>query len=81
MASKGGAGGGEGFGSSGRHGLNGDDGWAEYETPMRGRIAEMRETYGEAAEEVLANEEAEIALFENNPGQYSYVFYVLRRKG
>ncbi len=70
-----------GFEIIGTHVLNEDDWWAEYYTPMRARIAEMRATYGEAAEEVLANEEAEIALFENNPGQYSYVFYVLRRKG
>ena len=57
-----------------------EDWWTDYYTPMRARIAAMRETYGEAAESVLAAEEAEIALFENNPGQYSYVFYVLRRK-
>lgn len=63
----------------GTHVLPPENWWAEYYTPMRQRIAEMRETYGEAAEEVLANEEAEIALFESNPGQYSYVFYVMRR--
>lgn len=56
-----------------------EDWWNEYYTPMRARIADMRETYGEAAKAVLDQEEAEIALFENNPGQYSYVFYVLRR--
>ncbi|MEP2830028.1 class I SAM-dependent methyltransferase [Parvibaculum sp.] len=64
----------------GTHVLPPEDWWAEYYTPMRQRIAEMRAEYGEAAEEVLANEEAEIALFESNPGQYSYVFYVMRRK-
>ena len=57
-----------------------EDWWTDYYTPMRARIAEMRDIYGEDAESVLANEEAEIALFENNPGQYSYVFYVMRRK-
>ena len=57
-----------------------EDWWDEYFTPMRARIAEMRRTYGEDAESVLASEEAEIALFENNPGQYSYVFYIMRRK-
>ncbi|MEX1152403.1 class I SAM-dependent methyltransferase [Parvibaculum sp.] len=56
-----------------------EDWWAEYYTSMRVRIAEMRATYGAAAESVLAAEEAEIALIENNPGQYSYVFYVMRR--
>ena len=40
----------------------------------------MRDIYGEDARSVLASEEAGIALFENNPGQYSYVFYVMRRK-
>ncbi|MEP0706931.1 MAG: class I SAM-dependent methyltransferase [Parvibaculum sp.] len=70
-----------GFEIIGTHVLSEDDWWAEYYTPMRARIAEMRATYGEAAEEVLANEETEIALFERHPGQYSYVFYVLRRKG
>tara|TARA_R110002110_G_scaffold6054_10_gene30611 strand:+ start:1330 stop:1608 length:279 start_codon:yes stop_codon:yes gene_type:complete len=34
--------------------------------------------FWEAAEAVLADAEAEIALFERNPGQYSYVFHVLR---
>ncbi|MFN4353216.1 class I SAM-dependent methyltransferase [Parvibaculum sp.] len=57
-----------------------EDWWDEYYTPMRKRIVEMRGIYGEDAESVLANEEAEIAIFENNPGQYSYVFYVMRRK-
>ncbi|MDP2123208.1 MAG: class I SAM-dependent methyltransferase [Parvibaculum sp.] len=57
-----------------------EDWWAEYYTPMRARIADMRETYGAAAKAVLDQKEAEIALFERNPGPYSYVFYVLRRK-
>lgn len=57
-----------------------EDWWTGYYTPMRKRIAEMRGIYGDEAEGVLTNEEAEIALFENNPGQYSYVFYVMRRK-
>ena len=39
----------------------------------------MRATYGERRD-VLDEVETEIVLFENNPGQYSYVFYVLRRK-
>jgi len=56
-----------------------EDWWAEYYTPMRARIAAMRETYGAAAKDVLDEAEAEIGLFERNPGQYSYVFYVLRR--
>lgn len=63
----------------GTHVLPAEDWWRDYYTPMRKRIAEMRDAWGEAAEEVLANEEAEIALLENNPGQYSYVFYVMRR--
>jgi serine/threonine-protein kinase HipA len=57
-----------------------EDWWTDYYTPMREKAAEMRETYGEEVEPVLAEAEAEIALFENNPGQYSYVFYVMRRK-
>ena len=69
-----------GFEIVGTHVLTEDDWWTEYYSPMRTRIAEMRETYGEEAEGILAESEAEIALFENNPGQYSYVFYVLRRK-
>lgn len=56
-----------------------EDWWADYYTPMRARIAAMRATYGEAAKDVLDEAETEIVLFENNPGQYSYVFYVLRR--
>ncbi|MDO8838720.1 MAG: methyltransferase domain-containing protein [Parvibaculum sp.] len=56
-----------------------EDWWREYYTPMRARIATMRATYGAAAKEVLDEVEAEIGLFERNPGQYSYVFYVLRR--
>jgi hypothetical protein len=51
-----------------------EDWWDEYYTPMRKRIAEMQAEYGEEAEGVLSEAEAEIALFENNPGQYSYVF-------
>ena len=57
-----------------------EDWWTDYYTPMRERAAEMREIWGEEVEPVLAGAEAEIALFENNPGQYSYVFYVMRRK-
>ena len=57
-----------------------EDWWDGYYAPMRARIAEMRDIYGEDARSVLASEEAGIALFENNPGQYSYVFYVMRRK-
>lgn len=64
----------------GTHVFGEEDWWAEYYRPMRARIAEMRDTYGDEAEAVLRDAEAEIALFENNPGQYSYVFYVLRRK-
>lgn len=56
-----------------------EDWWTEYYTPMRARIAEMRAQYGEEVESVLSESEAEIALFENNPGQYSYVFYVMRK--
>lgn len=56
-----------------------EDWWAEYYTPMRARIGDMRETYGEEAESVLATEEAEIVLFERCGADYSYVFYVLRR--
>ncbi|MBA4208680.1 MAG: class I SAM-dependent methyltransferase [Parvibaculum sp.] len=57
------------------------DWWTDYYTPMREKIAEMRESWGDEIEPVLAEADAEIALFENNPGQYSYVFYVMRRKG
>lgn len=64
----------------GTHIFGEEDWWAEYYRPMRARIAEMRDTYGDAAGSVLRDAEAEIALFESNPGQYSYVFYVLRRK-
>lgn len=64
----------------GTHVLSEDDWRGEYYTPMRERIVEMRETYGEDAEGVLAEVEAEIALFERNPGQYSYVFYVLKKR-
>lgn len=56
-----------------------EDWWTGYYTPMRARIAKMREAYGDAAEAVLDAEEAEIGLFERHPGQYSYVFYVLKR--
>lgn len=56
-----------------------EDWWSGYYTPMRARIEEMRETYGEAAEAVLDEAEAEIGLFERHPGAYSYVFYVLKR--
>jgi serine/threonine-protein kinase HipA len=56
-----------------------EDWWTDYYTPMRKKAAEMRETHGEEVEPVLAEAEAEIALFENNPGQYAYVFYVMRR--
>lgn len=52
-----------------------------YYVPMQRKIADMRDTYGDEVEPVLAEAEAEIALFENNPGQYSYVFYVMRLKG
>jgi len=69
-----------GFELLGTHVLPPEDWWSEYYTPMRARIAEMRAAYGEDAEDVLANEEAEIALFENNPGQYSYVFYVMKKR-
>ena len=64
----------------GTHVLSEDDWRAEYYSPMRERIGEMREIYGEEAEGVLAEAEAEIALFERNPGQYSYVFYVLKKR-
>ncbi|MCF8470587.1 MAG: methyltransferase domain-containing protein [Parvibaculum sp.] len=70
-----------GYDLIGTHVLSQDDWWGEYYTPMRKRIGVMRETYGAAAEAVLGEAEAEIALFERNPGQYSYVFYVLRRAG
>ena len=64
----------------GTHVLPEKDWWTEYYTPMRARIVEMRETYGEEAEGVLAEAETEIALLERNPGQYSYVFYVLKKR-
>lgn len=57
-----------------------EDWWTEYYTPMRAQIAAMRETYGEAAEAVLDEAEAETGLHERNPRQYSYVFYVLKRR-
>lgn len=57
-----------------------EDWWTHYYTPMRARIAAMRETYGEAAEAVLDEAEAEIGLFERHPGAYSYVFYVLKKR-
>lgn len=63
----------------GTHVLPAEDWWTEYYTPMRARIGEMRAAYGEEVEGVLAESEAEIALFENNPGQYSYVFYVMKK--
>ncbi|MBO6633576.1 class I SAM-dependent methyltransferase [Parvibaculum sp.] len=69
-----------GFEIVGTHVLTDEDWRAAYYSPMQARIAEMRETWGEEVEGVLSEAEAEIALFENNPGQYSYVFYVLRRK-
>ncbi|PKQ05881.1 MAG: SAM-dependent methyltransferase [Alphaproteobacteria bacterium HGW-Alphaproteobacteria-11] len=69
-----------GYEVAGTYVLPPEDWWAGYYTPMRARIAAMRATYGEAAKDVLDEVETEIVLFENNPGQYSYVFYVLRRK-
>ncbi len=71
---------GAGYEILGTHVFAQDDWWREYYTPMRKAIGAMRASYGEAAEAVLAEAEAEIALFERNAGQYSYVFYVLRRR-
>lgn len=68
-----------GYGIVGTYVLPPEDWWTHYYAPMRARIAAMRETYGEAAERVLDEAEAEIGLFERNPGQYSYVFYVLKK--
>ncbi|MEQ8281865.1 MAG: methyltransferase domain-containing protein [Parvibaculum sp.] len=69
-----------GYEAVGTYVLPPEDWWQDYYTPMRARIAAMRAVYGEAARDVLDEAETEIVLFENNPGQYSYVFYVLRRR-
>ncbi len=72
-----------GFEIIGTHVLSEDD-WCERSVPLRPCARGSRRCAQHMArrrKKCLRNEETEIALFERHPGQYSYVFYVLRRKG
>jgi len=54
------------------------DDWREnYYTPMRAAIADARRRHGPQA--ALDEMEDEITVFEKSAGDYSYVFYILKR--
>lgn len=57
--------------------LPAEDWWTDYYTPMRAKLAAMRGLYGPLP--VFEEMAREIEIFERHPGEYSYVFYVLRR--
>ncbi len=53
--------------------------WAEYYTPLAGRIAELRPAADASLTALLDETEREIALFQQYAQYYGYVFYLLRR--
>lgn len=53
------------------------DWWTDYYTPMAHELSQMRQRHGPLA--VLDEMREEITVFEQSPGAYSYVFYILKR--
>lgn len=58
--------------------LPAEDWWTGYYRPMRAELGAMRRRYGHLP--ALDEMAEEIHVFEQSPGEYSYVFYVLTRK-
>jgi len=59
-----------------------EDCWDNYYTPMQARLPALAVEWadaGDAAISMLRESEREIALFARYAGEYSYVFYVLKR--
>lgn len=54
-----------------------EDWWTDYYAPMAQELSQMRQRHGPLA--VLDEMREEITVFEQSPGAYSYVFYILKR--